>query len=121
MSKKKEPTREDARQILRKGILDMSIGRLIQMSHYGLMGNIILSNNDVFVQNVFNRIDYNEEKDIITFSIEEGESVLYGSVSFKIDSIVNISGCDNADNPEDYLNINIELKNDTTIKIKVLY
>ena len=43
MNKKKEATREDARRILRNGILNMSIARLIQLSHYGLMGNIALS------------------------------------------------------------------------------
>ena len=32
--------KEKAREILKNGILDMSIERLIQMSRYGLCGNI---------------------------------------------------------------------------------
>ncbi len=35
MIKKDNVTREDARQILRKGILDMSVKRLIQMAQFG--------------------------------------------------------------------------------------
>ena len=53
MSNKNEATREQARQILKNGILDMSIARLIQMSNFGLMGNIELSNRYVDIQNVF--------------------------------------------------------------------
>lgn len=121
MNKENKGTREEARQILKKGILDMSIGRLIQMSNYGLIGNIILANKAAFIQNVFNRISYDEEKDIMTFSVEEGESALYGSVSFSLKLIADISGCEDVDNPEDYLNINIKLEDGTAIKIKVLY
>lgn len=36
MNKKNETSREQARQILKSGILDMSIARLIQMSGFGL-------------------------------------------------------------------------------------
>lgn len=120
MSNKNEATREQARDILKKGIMDMSIPRLIQMSNYGLMGNIELSNESVCVQNVFNRIGYDEENDCMTFIVEECESP-YGTVSFFIGSIVDISGCEDVDNPEEYLNINIQLDDETTIKINVLY
>lgn len=40
MSTKREVTREGARRILRNGILDMNVARFIQMSQFGLMGNI---------------------------------------------------------------------------------
>ena len=40
MSNKNEATREQARQILKNGILDMSVERLIQMTRYGLCGNV---------------------------------------------------------------------------------
>ena len=73
MSKKNEATREQARQILKNGILDMSIARLIQMSNYGLMGSIELSNKSACVKNVFNRIGYDEEKDTITFFNRRGD------------------------------------------------
>ena len=132
MSNKSEATREQARQILKNGILDMSIARLIQMAHFGLKGNIELSNGSVSVQNVFNRISYDEEKDTITFSIEETESsygaisiihkpLEYGKVSFFIGSIEYISGCEDAENPEEWLNINIQMADKTAIKINILY
>ena len=120
MSNKIEATREQARQILKNGILDMSIARLIQMSNFGLMGNIELSNRYVDIQNVFNRIDYDDEKNFISFSVNECES-MYGAVSFFIGSIKDISGCEDADNPEEYLNINIKLEDGTAIRINVLY
>lgn len=132
MSNKNEATRDQARQILKNGILNMSVERLVQMAKFGLKGNIELSNGSISVQNVFNRIGYDEEKDTITFSIEEATSaygvisiihkpVLYGSVSFFIGSIEDISGCEDADDPEEWLNINIQMEDGTTIKISVLY
>ncbi len=38
MNKKNEATREQARQILKNGICDMSIARLIQMSQFETVG-----------------------------------------------------------------------------------
>lgn len=86
---RKNAIREQARQILKKGICDMSISRLIQLSHYGLMGNIALSNETVSVDNVFNRIKYDEENSVITFSVEESQGS-YGEISFLVDAIVDI-------------------------------
>ena len=120
MSKKKEATREDARQILKKGVLDMSVARLIQMSRYGLMGNIVLSNEIVSVDNVFNRIRYDEEKDIIAFLCEESQSN-YGAILFSVDAITEISGCEDEEYPEEYLNVNIKLKGGITIHLRILY
>ena len=121
MNSKKEPTREDARQILKKGILDMSIARLIQMSRYGLMGNILLSTKFAEANNAFNRIEYDEENNIITFLIRESQGCNYGEISFSIDLIAEISGCEDEEKPDEYLNINIKLKDDTEINIRVLY
>ena len=61
MSKKREATREDARRILRNGILDMSVARLIQMTKYGLVGNIELCNEIMLVDNAFNHMDFHKE------------------------------------------------------------
>lgn len=36
-------------------------------------------------------------------------------------SIADISGCEDADNPEEWLNINIQMADGTAIKINVLY
>lgn len=113
-------TREQARQILKNGICDMSVVRLIQMSRYGLMGNIVLSNEIVSVENVFNCIGYNEESNIITFSVKESQGS-YGSISFSVDAILEITGCEDKENPEEYLNVNIKLKDGLNISVKILY
>lgn len=113
-------TREQARQILKNGICDMSVVRLIQMSRYGLMGNIVLSNEMVSVENVFNRISYNEDDNVITFSVEESQGS-YGSVSFSVDSVTEITGCEDKENPEEYLNVNIKLNDGMNISVKILY
>ncbi len=114
-------TREDARKILKNGILDMSVARLIQMSQLGLMGNIILSNKKIFVQNTYNRISYDEESNVITFSANESQSSSYGAISFFVGAITEISGYENADCPEEFLNVNIKLEDGMTIAIKILY
>ena len=121
MSKKNEATREQARQILKNGILDMSVARLIQLSHYGLMGNVILSNKKIFVQNAFNRISYDEESDVITFSANESQSSSYGAISFSVGAITEISGCEDEEYPEEFLNVNIKLEDGIAINIRILY
>lgn len=121
MGKKNESTREQARQILKNGILDMSVARLIQMSQFGLMGNITLLNKKTFVQNAFNRISYDEEGGVITFSANESQSSSYGAISFSVGAITDISGCENEEYPEEFLNVNIKLEDDMTIAIKILY
>lgn len=120
MDKKNEATREQARQILKAGICDMSITRLIQMSQFGLIGNAVLSNETVSVENVFNHIVYNEENNNITFSVEESQGS-YGAISFPVDAITEISGCEDKENPEGYLNVNVKLKDGMNIVIKILY
>lgn len=117
---KNEATREEAREILKNGILDMSVSRLIQMQNYSLMGSIALSNEMAFVENAFNCIDYNEENQCIKFSVKESQ-YSYGVISFSVNAITEISGCEDGEDPEDYLNINIKLSNDTAVIIKVLY
>ncbi len=122
MSKKDDVTRGDARQILRNGILDMSVARLIQMAKYGLAGNIELRNEIMLADNAFNHIEFREENRCISFSaVEVNANYCYGSISFLVDSIVDISGCDDKDNPDEYLNVNIKLQDDTTICLKILY
>lgn len=123
MSEKIEATREDARLILRNGILDMNVARLIQMSQFGLMGNIELHNGFALVNNIFNRIEFNEDTKCIAFSVREADMKdnNYGSIAFCVDAIVDISGCDDKDNPEEYLNVNIRLQDNTAISIKILY
>lgn len=38
-----------------------------------------------------------------------------------MDAITEISGCENRENPEEYLDVNIKLDDDTIVIIKVLY
>lgn len=122
MIKKDNVTKEDARQVLRKGILDMSVERLIQMSKFGLAGNIELRNEIMLANNAFNHMDFHEENGCITFSVvEENADYCYGSISFLVDAIVDISGCDDIDDPDEYLNVNIRLQDGTTITLKILY
>lgn len=122
MSEKREATREDARRILRNGILDMSVERLIQMTHYGLIGNVELRNQYLMVDNAFNHMNFYEENGCINFSVvEENAGSCYGSISFLVKDITHISGCDDKDNPDEYLNVNIKLENETAIILKILY
>lgn len=123
MIKKDNATREEARQILRKGILDISVERLIQMSQFGLAGNVELHNGFALVNNIFNRIEFNEDTRCIAFSVREAdmEDNNYGSIAFSVDTIVDISGCDDKDNPDEYMNVNIKLQDNTTITLKILY
>ena len=120
MNKKNKATREQARQILKDGICDMSIARLIQMSQFGLMGNVVLSNGTVSVENVFNHISYDAENNAISFSAEESQGS-YGAITFPVDAISEISGCEDEENPEEYLDVNIILKDGMAIGIKILY
>ena len=121
MSIKNEYTREQAREILKNGILDMNIARLIQMAEFGLMGTISLSTKYVEASNAFNHIEYDDECEIMTFLIEESRGCNYGEISFSIDLIAEISGCEDEEKPDEYLNINIKLEDDTEINIRVLY
>lgn len=120
MSEKREATREYARRILRNGILDMNIARLIQISQFGLMGNIVLSNETVTVENVFNHIGYDVENNAISFSVQELQGC-YGTISFSVDAISDISGCEDEENPEEYLDVNMKLNDGMAINIKILY
>lgn len=111
-------TKEQARQILRDGILHMSVERLIQMSKFGLTGFVDTKNETVIVQNSFNRMYYDEENHVITFGATETDGKCYGAVSFNVDNIKEISGKEESDT---VLKINISLVDDTEITVSVLY
>lgn len=118
--------RELARQILKDGICDMNIARLIQMSQYGLKGNIKFSYKAVSVESMFNHISYNENNDVITFSVRESQfndSIIfaYNTISIPVSAITEISGCEDETNPEEYLNIKIKMEDGITINIRILY
>lgn len=54
----KDNGKEQARQILKNGILDMSVKRLIQMVNFGLCGNIEVMTDLCGTSNYFNHIAY---------------------------------------------------------------
>ena len=115
-----EATREQTKQILKNGILNMSVERLIQMARYGLIGSIFITNGVSFTNNMFNHIEYDEEHNMIAFSIGESEGQ-YGEVSFFVDAITKISGCEDDENPDDYRHVDIKLENKTAVDIKIVY
>lgn len=88
-----------------------------------LVGWETLNFRFALVNNICNRIEFNEDTRCIAFSVREAdmEDNNYGSIAFCVDSIVDISGCDDKDNPDEYLNVNIRLQNNTTVTLKILY
>lgn len=110
--------KEQARQILRDGILHMSVERLIQMANLGLTGFVDFTSTATMTQNSFNFIDYDEESHVITFAAKEINENCYGAVSFNVDSIKWIFGEEDTDT---VLKINISLVDDTKITISILY
>lgn len=108
---KKDNDKEKSRQILRNGILDMSVERLIQMVKFGLCGNVEVMTGLCGTSHYFNRMEYvktenEEECDIINYYFEEEEDII-ASTTISIEQIEEISGCVNKDNPDNVLDINI--------------
>lgn len=77
----KDNGKEQARQILKNGILDMSVERLIQMVNFGLCGNVEVMMSLCGTSHYFNRMEYvkaenEEECDIINYYFEEEEDII---------------------------------------------
>ena len=127
MSKKSKATKEEARQILKKGILDMSVERLIQMTRYGLCGNINTMVGICGASHYFNKMDYmesenDEEQALLGYSyVTDNQEDVIASTFICIAEIKGISGCVNADNPDNVLDINIFMTDETIITINVIY
>lgn len=128
MSKEnKEVTKEDARRILKNGILDMSVARLIQMSEYGLCGNIHTMVGICGTSHYFNKMGYMEsendkEQALLEYSYKtDNEDDVIASTFICVTEIKEISGCVNVDNPDNVLDINIVMTDGTIITINVIY
>ena len=129
MSNKNEATREQARQILKNGILDMSVERLIQMTRYGLCGNVNTMVGICGTSHYFNKMGYigyikaenDEEQDLIEYSYVTDEDDVIASTFICVAEIEDISGCVSEDNTEDVLDINIFMADGTKIVINVIY
>lgn len=122
----KDNGKEQARQILKNGILDMSVERLIQMTRYGLDGNINCMAGTCGSSHYFNHMEYvkadnDEEGSIINYSfmIEKEENA--ASTIISIEQIAAISGCVNEDNPDNVLDINITMADGTQVTINLIY
>lgn len=123
---KNEDTREQARQILKNGILDMSIERLIQMTRYGLGGNINCMVGTCGSSHYFNHMEYvkadnEEEGSIINYSFMIEKEEIAASTTISIEQIAVISGCVNEDNPDNVLDINIVMTDGSGITINIIY
>lgn len=116
-----------AREILKNGILDgMSVEKLIQMTNFGLSGNVEVELEGICGTNTyFNCMEYvqannSEECDIISFLYKVDEDVV-ASTTINIENIESISGCVNDEHSEDVLNINILMVDETEITIYLVY
>ena len=123
----KSNDKEQARQILRNGILNgMCVEKLIQMTEFGLVGNIDSVNGTNGTSHYFNRMKYvvaeNERGfDLINYFFTDKENIIIATTSISIDHIDNISGCVNKDNPDNVIDINIVMVDGAEITINVIY
>ena len=105
----------------------MSIERLIQMTRYGLCGNISTMVGLCGISHYFNRMCYikaenNEEQNLIEYSfVSDNEDDVIASTSICVAEIEEISGCVNGDNPDNVLDINIVMTDGTEMTINVVY
>ena len=125
MANKNEATKEQAREILKNGVLDMSVARLIQMTRYGLCGNISTFGGLYATTHYFNRMNLiepenDEEQDIIEYSFVHEDDMI-ASTSICISEIEDISGSVSEDHPADVLDIDISMSDGTEITISVIY
>lgn len=127
VQREKSNDKEQARQILRNGILNgMCVEKLIQMTEFGLVGNIDSVNGTNGTSHYFNRMKYvvaeNEGGfDLINYFFTDKENIIIATTSISIDHIDNISGCVNKDNPDNVLDINIVMSDGAEITINVIY
>lgn len=119
--------KEKAREILKNGILDMSVERLVQITQFGLVGNINSMAGLYGTSHFFNRMNYvvatnNEETDVLEYSYTtDNDEDVIASTTICVSEIENISGCINADNPDNVLDINIAMTDGSEITINVIY
>ena len=97
--------KEMAREILKKGVLSMSKERLIQMSHYGLPGSVVLKTPDGVISALkYQRITFEDDANTIAFVDGDGLSQIF----FNINTVIDIYGKESEDKP-DYLHIFIRI------------
>ena len=122
----KDNGKEQARQILKNGILDMSVERLIQMVNFGLCGNVEVMIGLCGTSHYFNHMEYvkadnEEEGSIINYSFMIEKEEIAASTTISIEQIEEISGSVNEDNPDNVLDINIVMADGSGITINIIY
>lgn len=105
----------------------MSVEKLIQMTDFGLSGNIncIVGTYESGSSHYFNYMEYvradnEEECDIINYFFMDEEDII-ASTTISIEHIEEISGCVNEDNPDNVLDINIAMADGLEITINIIY
>lgn len=118
---------KEIREIFKNGILNgMSVEKLIQITNYGLHGNVEVELKGICGTNTyFNCMEYvkannAEECDIICFFYRTDKGVA-ASTTINIDNIESISSCVNDEDSEEILNINILMADETEITIYLVY
>lgn len=110
----KDNGKEQARQILKNGILDMSVEKLIQMVNFGLCGNVEVMTGLCVTSHYFNHMEYVKAEN-------EEECDIIASTTISIEHIEEISGSVNEDNPDNVLDINIVMADGLGITINIIY
>ena len=126
VQREKSNGKEQARQILRNGILNgMCVEKLIQMTEFGLIGNInckigTCGSSQYFTQMNYLKAENKKEQDLLAYSYVKDEEVI-SSTFIAVNEIGDISGCINKDNPDNVLDINIVMSDGAEITINVIY
>lgn len=125
MQMKKADKSQEARQILKNGIVNgMCVEKLIQLADI----NAFVGNVEVILcgtSNYFNHMEYvkannEEECDILSLLYADGENII-ASTTLSTEEIEDIDGCVNADNPDNVLDINITMADGTQVTINLIY
>lgn len=124
---KKTDKSQDARQILKNGIVNgMCVEKLIQLADINaFVGNVEVMVGLCGTSSYFNRMEYvkannEEECDILSLLYVDGENVI-ASTTLSTEEIADIDGCVNADNPDNVLDINITMADGTQVTINLIY
>lgn len=122
---KRKGSGEEAREILRNGVLDMSVMRLTQIAELGLCGTITTMIGCAETIHYYNCMEYikaenKNEYNWIHFMFAANDKVV-ASTKILIDEIEDISGSIDEENPESVLDVTIFLIDLTEIQVKIFY
>lgn len=119
--------KEDVRETFRSGILnDMTVERLIQLTNFGLYGNVCVFTEINESNHYFNKMEHiladnDQAVDLLSYSFYAESGGLLANTSFTVHDIESIAGSINDDNPDNVLDINITLTDGTEITTNIFY